>query len=43
MVRINVEMSTLKRVKAMETELNNNVGFNEMLKDSMKDYLVRIE
>lgn len=43
MVRINVEMSTLKRVKAMEVELNNQGAFNEMLKNSLRDYLLRIE
>jgi hypothetical protein len=36
-------MSTLKRVKAMEVELNNQGTFNEMLKNSMKDYLLHIE
>jgi hypothetical protein len=39
MVRINVEMSTLKKVKLMVVELNNQGIFNEMLRVSMKDFL----
>jgi len=39
MVRVNVEMSTLKKVKAMVVELNNQGIFNEMLRNSMRDYL----
>lgn len=39
MVRISVEMSTLKKVKLMVVELNNQGIFNEMLRVSMKDFL----
>ena len=43
MVRVSVEMSTLKKVKVMVVELNNQGFFNEMLKSSMCDYLGRVE
>lgn len=33
----------MKRVKAMEVELNNQGVFNEMLKNSMRDFLIHIE
>jgi hypothetical protein len=39
MVRISVEMSTLKKVKVMEVELNNQGMFNEMLRESMHNFL----
>jgi hypothetical protein len=43
MVRVNVEMSTLKKVKIMVVELNNQGIFNEMLRTSMRNYLGYIE
>ena len=36
-------MSTLKKVKLMIVELNTSGIFNDMLKNSMRDYLTGIE
>ena len=43
MVRVNVEMSTLKKVKTMVVELNNQGVFNEMLRSSVREYLTYVE
>ena len=43
MVRVNVQMSTLKKVKVMVVQLNNQGVFNEMLRVSVKDYLGYVE
>jgi hypothetical protein len=42
MVRVNVEMSTVKKVKTMVVELNSQGIFNEMLRNSLRDYLALI-
>ena len=43
MVRINVQMSILKKVKMMQTQLKNQGMFNDMLINSMRDYLIVIQ
>jgi hypothetical protein len=43
MVRVNVEMSSLKKVKAMVVELKSQGVFNEMLRVSMRNCLEWIE
>ena len=43
MVRINVEMSSLKKVKAMVVQLKSQGVFNEMLRVSMRNCLEWIE
>jgi hypothetical protein len=42
-MRINVEMSTLSKVKAMQIDLNSQGVFNSMLKNNISKYLIKID
>jgi hypothetical protein len=43
LVRVPVEMSTLKKVKVMQVELNSLGIFNDMLRASLNDHLSHVE